>query len=160
MRSFIYSLPRSGSAWLSVFLTGRNSFCFHDASIECGSFEELFSSRPEPSVCAVDTAAYLIGPDLPSRLNARQYVLVRPKAEIAASLLKAQMINPHYDLDQEYAQFQRVTHGMAPIFHAQLSDQDYREWIFTEVTDQPYDARRAKAISDMNIQRDLKKFLA
>ena len=56
MNFFIFSLPRSGSAWLSVFFTHGNAFCYHEPLAESQPLSVLFN-RPG-IVGAIDTLAY------------------------------------------------------------------------------------------------------
>jgi hypothetical protein len=155
-RSFIYSLPRSGSAWLSLFLTGRDSFCFHEptAEIDVGM---LFSSRPEPVVCGVDTGAYLVAPDIGRVLGARCFVLRRDIADIQKSLQQAGFSS--VDAKIEAVKFDKVTAGMAVIEYHRLPDAAYQREIWEAVIGLKFDAVRAAAISGMNIQRDVGLFL-
>jgi hypothetical protein len=48
---FVTGLPRSRTAWLSVFLTGYDSFCFHEGTgrfPDWASYVKALRERPEP----------------------------------------------------------------------------------------------------------------
>ena len=137
-----------------MFLTGRDSFCFHEPSVEKESIPDLFASRHERCVCAVDTAAYLSS----WRPDAECFALVRDKEEIAASLQRCGLVSPHYKLDVEYDRFMAAIRGMSVLRHDWFKDEEQRRYIFEAVTKQPYDKCRSGAISNMNIQRDLVQF--
>lgn len=157
MRAFIYSLPRSGSAWLSVFLTGQDSFCFHEPTAEKIPTGTLFDSRPERVVCGVDTGAYLIAPTIGRALGARCFVLHRDTAQIQKSLRSLKF--GRLDASEERRKLDQVTEGMGIIEYARLFDVGYQREIWQEITGLPFDALRAEAISGMNIKRDTQKFL-
>lgn len=46
---YVTGLPRSGTAWLSVYLTTHESFCFHEAGLY-GDVNNLMESRKEKYV--------------------------------------------------------------------------------------------------------------
>lgn len=156
-RAFIYSLPRSRSAWLSVFLTGRDSFCFHEPTA-AGDVVWLFESRPEASVCGVDTGAFIVQPDAGKALGAKCYALRRDPDAIQKSC--DELFPEPFDVDSWLDEFERVTDGMPVIESERLSDPEYQREVFEDVTGQEYDPVRGKALAEMNIQRDLGMFMA
>lgn len=159
VKAFIYSLPRSGSAWLSMWLTGRSTFCFHEPSSEPESLQDLWESRPEPVVCGVDTGAYIVAPDAYLALKARPYVLWRDPVEVQNSLNECGF--PWFDAKLERAKLDAVTLGMRVIYHDRLADVGYRRGLWHEITGGlHFDERRDAAIAGMNVQRDIKKFMA
>lgn len=54
---FVLGMPRARTAWASVFLTGRESFAFHEGIAGCVNMEAFrarLEARPEPVVGDVD----------------------------------------------------------------------------------------------------------
>ena len=88
---FIFSLPRSGTAWLSNFLTWGNAFCFHEVSYGCGSMEEIrdaFLRTECPVVGACDTAASVYAHAIEGTFpNARFVIVLRDPREAHDSLV-------------------------------------------------------------------------
>lgn len=89
---FIVSLPRSGTAWLSNFLTHGSCFCYHELSYgisSMGEFREIFERNGSPVVGTADTAGCLYAQAIHHQFpDARIVVLVRDPREIRDSLAK------------------------------------------------------------------------
>jgi hypothetical protein len=147
MNFFIFSLPRSGSAWLSVFLTGADSYCYHELTIE-QDWPLVAGSRKEQLIGAVDTAAILDPKkiyDLYPHID--YYSLVRNKEDINKSLRRVGLgkFNANkYPLPPH-----------TPIFYEKLHDIGYLNHIWDAIIGTPFDKERAERLVDMNIQRDL-----
>jgi hypothetical protein len=144
---FIFSLPRSGSAWLSVFLTYENSFCYHEPLSEPEPLHDLFS---RPGSGGVDTLAYT-RPELVGRY--RSFVLKRNYADIEAS---SRRLGVGYQAPK--AEFERVTKGLPEIDYHKLRDLSYLQEVWDKIVSTAFDRDRARLLVDMNIQRDLEKF--
>jgi hypothetical protein len=99
----------------------------------------------------------VIAPAIGAALGARCFVLHRDSAQIQKSLdaLKFGRLNAK----DERSKLDQVTEGMSVIEYAKLSDAGYQREIWQEITGLPFDTSRAEAISNMNIQRDMQKFL-
>lgn len=154
MRFFVYSLPRSGSAWLSVFLTGRNSYCFHDPLVECGNpgdLRSLLKSRNELFVGCVDTAGTMFRQYVESELGVYRILsLIRDPEDCIKSLRNIGFAG----CLPEFKPFGRF------IEYRYLSNVDYLEdlwgWLFC--TD--FDKDRAERLIEMRIQRDANSVLS
>ena len=89
---FITGLPRSGTAWLSNFLTHGASFCFHEAARQVGSLQELpalFARTGSPNVGTADCAFPLYYDKALALFPEAHLVLVkRPRAQCALSFDK------------------------------------------------------------------------
>jgi len=87
---FIVALPRSGTAWLSNFLTWGNSFCFHEALYGCCSldrYEEILVNTGARYAGGAETAAASLLPAIYDRFPSAKYVFVmRDVDDICASL--------------------------------------------------------------------------
>lgn len=136
MRFFIYSTPRSGSAWLSNFLTYGGSFCLHDPLAD-GDFKFL----EYPVSGAIDTGAATIGYKPPE--GTRIFYLKRRYEDARESLQKTGW--PVWDFPKfgEGFEFER------------LHDIAYLQDVWDQVTGLPFDKPRAEMLIEMNIQRDM-----
>lgn len=138
-RFFIFSTPRSGTAWLSNFLTYGDCFCQHEPLIN-GKMEYL----DYPVSGAIDTGAQIVGYSPPDDVEV--FYLGRCEREIQKSLVKANL--PIYnlrnyrskDLDFEYSK---------------LFDLAYLEILWITVTKLPFNSDRAEMLIEMNIQRNM-----
>jgi hypothetical protein len=148
MNFFIFSLPRSGSAWLSVFLTHGKSFCYHEPLSEQENLDVLFS-RPG-IVGAVDTQAYT-KPAIRNRY--RSFVLKRDISQIERSS-HACGVNYTAPVDE----FESGTSGLEVIEYSKLDQISYLEEVWRAVVGTGFDKARAARLIDMNIQRDLHRF--
>ena len=98
MNFFIYSLPRSGSAWLSQFLTGPDSYCYHEPfSDDLGVRQKC----TESIIGAVDTSAFQFHKGAHIEMGAKPYVLVRDPSEVAFSLAKLGVVADTHAMRQE-----------------------------------------------------------
>src|SRR5580765_5943910 len=135
MRSsfFIFSLPRSGSSWLSVFLSGPDAFCYHEptADLSPQQWADQASLRPESAVGAIDTGAYRIAETvrlaLPPRCEC--YVLVRQPFEVDRSTKKLGITS--YDAHGEHEKLMRLPYPK--IFYEDLRDVDYLRMLYTQI---------------------------
>lgn len=148
---FIFSLPRSGSAWLSVFLTGPSSFCFHEPTAE-KNYRQLIAGRKERVVGAVDTGANLFRNEVYAAFpTARYYVLVRNADAINAS---AKRLGYAYDAKTQALPDHPV------IVYERLNDLEYLRELWQEIIGAGFDEIRTKQLMEMNIQRDVDKFMS
>jgi ABC-type transport system substrate-binding protein len=136
VKFFIYSTPRSGSAWLANFLTYGGSFCQHEP---LSSGEIVFADYPVSG--AIDTGASFIG-YLPPE-GVKTYHLYRNPAEVKISLRRAGL--PIYPMDDYRMGFE----------YGKLFDVGYLEYVWGEITGLPFDKTRAEMLIDLNVQRDI-----
>lgn len=149
-RFFIYSLPRSGSSWLSQFLSMPGSYCYHEPFADMGWKRLLdhMEDRPEPCVGAIDTSAYQQGLLRTTELD--MYVLIRNKIDIASSFKRKGWL---FDLASENDRFETVTRPLTPIHYSMLHDLKYLEDVWGQIVGTPFDYERASRLVEMNIQR-------
>lgn len=135
-RFFIYSTPRSGSAWLSNFLTYSGSFCQHEPLVNGGMYYPDY-----PVSGAIDTGAAFIGYAPPEGVDI--FYLARDHIEVKASLVKAGL--SAYDLSAYKSGFR----------YRDLFDINYLEVLWGIVTGLPFDRDRAEMLIEMNVQRSI-----
>lgn len=135
-RFFIYSTPRSGSAWLANFLTYGGSFCQHEPLADGGMY---FPDYPVSG--AIDTGASFIGYKPP--IGVEVFYLCRDKQQVADSLRRAGL--PAYDLSAYKSGFQ----------YRDLFDVEYLEVLWGLITKLPFDRNRAEMLVEMNVQRSI-----
>lgn len=133
---FIYSTPRSGSAWLANFLTYGGSFCQHEPLAD-GVLEWPFY----PVCGAVDTGAAYVGFEPPEDVEI--FWLYRDPSEVRYSLRRAGL--SAYDMSEYKRGFE----------YKYLFELNYLEEVWDQVTRLPFDRLRAEILIEMNIQRDL-----
>lgn len=159
----IYSLPRSGTAWLSIFLSHQNSFCYHDLLADTAPYmiPQKFSSRPESVVGTIETYGWGPGQDPYDFLGKVQcYVLIRDQNEIELSLRNLAMQGGQKDLfplQASVSLFERFCRSRKCyyIFHANFHNINYLENLWKEVVGTPFDKDRALRLIEMNITRSL-----
>lgn len=135
-RFFIYSTPRSGSAWLANYLTYGGSFCQHEPLANGGWYPADY-----PVSGAIDTGAAFIG--YKPFLDVEVFYLARNHTEVAASLKRIGL--PAYDLSAYKSGFQ----------YRDLFDIDYLEVLWGLVTHLPFDRDRTEMLLEMNVQRSV-----
>jgi hypothetical protein len=135
-RFFIYSTPRSGSAWLSNFLTYGGSFCQHEPLAD-GRME--FTDHPVSG--AIDTGAALVGYLPPA--NTEVYHLWRNPLDVGISLRRMGL--QAYNMCAYKRGFE----------YNKLFNKFYIRDLWDRVTGLPYDEARAEMLIEMNVQRDL-----
>jgi hypothetical protein len=147
---FIYSLPRSGSAWLSMFLSQPGAFCIHEPLANEEPLMEQMSKRSENVVGAIDTSAYMDPLVLPKEVKI--YVLWRDWESIEQSSLKM-----GYDIDVKLHQKIFTSNlEITPantIRYKDLGNLDYLEVLWNEIVGTPFDRERAEYLVEMKIER-------
>ena len=149
-RFFIFSLPRSGSSWLSMFLSQPGCYCYHEpfADGDLDHLYERWAARPEPCVGAIDTSAHQ-RPGI-YVANCKGYVLRRNISGVLASLRRKGYSVP---IDAEVARLESAAVGCIPIYYERLHDIQYLASLWIEITGRQFDHERAIQLVDMNIQR-------
>jgi hypothetical protein len=133
----IYSTPRSGSAWLSNFLTYNGSFCAHEPLAHGNGI--YWAEYPVSG--AIDTGAAYVGYKPPEGVDI--FHLSRDRLEIEESLKRIGL--PSYNLAAYKSQFR----------YRDLFDVDYLEVLWGVVTKLPFDRNRTEALIEMNVQRSI-----
>jgi hypothetical protein len=154
---FIYSLPRSGSAWLSLFFSQPGSFCYHEPLADAGDIFERMAVRSEPCVGGIDTSAYLNTLKIPE--NVKVYYLWRDWRDIQQSSLRM-----GFDIDVETEQkrfFANLPslHPKITIKYKDLDSLDYLELLWTEIVGEGFDRERAEYLVEMKVERSLESVM-
>jgi hypothetical protein len=139
----VLARPRSGSAWLSNFLTSGDCICVHEPLAYSPTLDGY------RVVGGVDTGGALFLDEIKERLpGVRLYSLVRDPKEVRKSL-KA--------LDLPDIEFPILD---LPTFeYARLFDVGYLAGVWEELCGPGFDPVRAEMLIEMNIQRDLKRLV-
>lgn len=144
-------MPRSGSAWLSVFLSGSGASCRHEILADCGKPGDLASHyKSDMLIGAVDTgAAFLHGYVSQELPKVRKYCLLRDRQQSVASLSRL-IFNSEHAVQKWMPDY--------PAFHYdQLFNLHYLRDLWAELIGTSFDEARAEQLLEMNIQRDLTK---
>jgi hypothetical protein len=154
---FIFSLPRSGSSWLSVFLTGPDSFCYHEPTADHSPIEwKSLATKRKGITGAVDTGAYCFANEIWDALpNTNFYSLCRDPHEINRS---SRWNHIDYDAYKEREKLDSLKHER--IIYSKLSDISYLEEIWARIIGTEFDEERTKLLIDMRIERDISKFFS
>jgi hypothetical protein len=153
---FIFCLPRSGSAWLSLFLSGNDSFCFHDPLGDQGALTERMYNRKESVVGAIDSGAYRMSAAIQTALPcARYFVLRRDPQEIQRSSDK---FGVKFNAVQESSILDGLEH--LQLYSSMFGDLDYLEFLWRMITELPFDRERAKIMSEMRVERDVYRYFS
>ena len=134
----VYALPRSGSAWLSNFLTYGSSFCYHEP-LRNGPLESL--PLVAPVTGAADTGAYLF--PVTAR---RTYALVRDPRDVVRALSKLGL-----PMVQDFELFHEQTRDLVTWRYERLFDVGYLREIWTEVVGPGFNETRARQLTEMTV---------
>lgn len=91
---FVFGLPRTRSAWLSVLLSGQDAFCFHEGISKFATFEDFAAAmraRPETAVGNADSSLVYYLPEILAEFPEAQFLFVDRDPQVCLqSLLKAE----------------------------------------------------------------------
>jgi hypothetical protein len=153
---FIYSLPRSGSAWLSMFFSQPGAFCIHEPLANEALIIEQMKARPEEVVGAIDTSAYSEPPTLPPEV--RTFVLWRDWQDVEQSSLRM-----GFDVDvraQQRILTQNVWMEKAnTIRYKDLGNLNYLETLWREIVGTSFDRERAEYLVEMRVERSVESIV-
>lgn len=162
MRNFhIISLPRSGTAWLSVFLSHGNSFCFHDllADTKPEGLMSWYKRRSEGVVGSVETAGYREDPSRHLPANTQYFYIYRSWKEVRDSWAGLSSEGPDV-LDEHRKMMDMALHlRAARLDYSQFNSLSYLDWIWGLIVGSGFDAERAARLKEMNITRDLSELV-
>lgn len=159
---FVCALPRSGTAWLSNFLTWGDCFCMHEGLCGCSSFEELqeqFDQARTTHAGCCDTAIAHVLPYLYQYWPKAKYVfIIRNLADIGRSLTRLNF-EPHSIIEPMLFPFwwgiSNIPGAMVIDFKDLFSSVTMtRLWDFLEIRD-PFPFQRFQMLRDMHIEEGL-----
>lgn len=141
----VIGLPRSGTTWLSNWLTTDTTLCLHDptASYTLPDLDALTSTK---TLGIADTALAL-NPKWVNDHSARKLVLIRDHEEINESLANAglPLLDPILS--------KRLLEIKAPhILFQDLFNPATAQKIYEYLTLKPFDAERHKYLTELNVQ--------
>lgn len=143
----LIAAPRSGTAWASVWLTDRNSFCYHDPLWDT-HFEDLdrLAVSHERELCGIACTGVANFLDWVVRHPAKKLILHRPRAEVGASAMRTYGWPP--PTEQFFRNLERI-----PGLHRPWTDlwENPRE-IWEYLMPDPFDAHRHAVLRRLNIQ--------
>lgn len=156
---FIMGLPRSGTAWLSNFLTWGESFCFHEVTFGCASMDSIrqaFANVQQPIVGTVDTAAILFYKQLHKQFPESKFLfIVRDKAAVKRSLEEQGFDVDGLDLLGDalgHAIRDEEIDGATVPFESLFNQMGMRQvWDFLEMPG-PFPWQRFELLREMNVQ--------
>ena len=161
---FVLSLPRSGTAWLSNFLTWGNAHCFHEVSYGCESLDDIkkaFSNANMPVVGSADTATCMFADKLHEAFPGSKFLIViRDKEAVRQSLQHNGFDDSGLDMLgralSDAARNEELDGATIP-FEALFTQTGMRQvWEFLEMQG-PFPWQRLEMLRDMNIQ-DVARF--
>ena len=154
---FIFSLPRSGSSWLSVFLTGPGSYCYHEPTADYSpeEWKAVVKHRPEKIIGGVDTGAYCFALDTWTAFpKTKFFTLCRDPHDINKSTRWLKIEG--YDAFYERERLDALNHEH--ILYSKLHDLGYLEEVWARVIGTEFDSERAEQLIEMRIERDITNF--
>lgn len=156
---FIFALPRSGSSWLSVFLTGPHSYCYHEPTADRVPLEwaRHARSRPESIIGGIDTGAYRYARTIRQSLpHAKFFALLRDPLEVSRSTRWLGIDG----FDAYNARAELISLGYEPIEYTRLGNLEYLKELWEHIVGISFDEERAQQLIEMRIERDIGKFIA
>jgi hypothetical protein len=153
---FIYSLPRSGSAWLSLFLSQPGSFCFHEPLANEEEVMEQFKTRSEPVVGAIDTSAYVNPLSLPPEVQT--FILWRDWQDVEQSSLRMGF-EVDVKTEQKVLSKNVVVTPSNTIRYKDLGNLNYLETLWKEIVGTEFDCERAEYLVEMQVERSVESIV-
>lgn len=152
----VFSLPRSRSTWLSVFL-GREKPVGHDIYIGCSHPDE-FASKLECLAGTCETGAGFAAPLIRKRFpDCKFAVIVRDPSEVAASLAKFGITGQEAELERRIGDLADIAKD-PDVLAVNFSDLDKLETcrsLYEHCLGRPLDAAWWAQIATLNIQVDM-----
>ena len=153
---FIYSLPRSGSAWLSLFLSQPGAFCIHEPLANEEELMDQMARRSEEVVGAIDTSAYVEPLKLPSEVQT--LILWRDWQDVEQSSLRM-----GFEVDvrtQQRILTMNVSMTAAnTIRYKDLGNLNYLETLWKELVGTEFDRERAEYLVEMRVERSVESIV-
>jgi len=152
----ITGLPRSRTAWMSVFCTTVNSLCYHEPIARMRQVEdlELLLNKPTPKfVGASDSALGFFLPWIMENLKPRVVIIDRPIEHVRRSVAELGVPHTNYIdvLKQHLLRFRHHPDVLWIPFHA-LEEQRMVEKAFWHLLPgEIFDVERYELLAKMNI---------
>jgi hypothetical protein len=161
---FIFALPRSRTAWLSVFLTSTHSFCYHEALCQCNRIahlKQLLLRAETPAAGNSDSGNIIFRETILENFpDARIVIVLRDPKAVHKSLALAGV-----EMDEDAVDgFYKDLLVLAKEYEDSALVVDYRDldnldtlatiWEFCVGDVEPFNPYRAHALLQLNIQVD------
>lgn len=158
----VFSLPRSRSAWLSVFLGQNGRGAGHDIGIECATPEDFIDHLKGLGGTCETGAAFawpLIRQALP---DVKFAVILRDPAEVCASLARFGLTGLEDEMAQRVAHLSEIAAlpGTLNLTYEALADPQACRLLFEHCREEPFDAENWRRLAALNIQVDMPARLA
>lgn len=155
----IFALPRSGSTWLSAFLSHDGWICVHDPSIALQDVRHLESVLAQPNFGICDTQLVLLWTEIVARWpHARFVTLRRPMEQILRSAAKLGFAGPKVErnllrLDCAMKDVEKLR-GVLCTSYGELGSAEGARKVFEFCLPVPWDPAWYNYLSTINIQVD------
>lgn len=148
MDFIIYALPRSGTAWLSNFLTYGNSFCYHDP------FPPFILPTQANHTGFITT----LGHKLKVPAAKSSFALIRNPEDIELSCQRLKIANT--ETPETIRDFEFLTRTMPKFYYEELFDIEYLRRLWKTVVGPGFHEARASALIDLRVEADLVRYAA
>ncbi len=151
----VFGLPRSRTAWLSVFLTHKDWVCGHDLIAEINSASDLRQMLEQPNTGTVETGIGYAWPLIRYWFpEARFAVIRRPLAEVRASLLNQGLTLERLENDEATLDQIAALPGTLSVTFAELNTETGCRRLFEHCLGTPMDTGWWSGLAEQNIQID------
>lgn len=157
----VFSLPRSRSTWLSVFLGAPGRRVGHDIGVDCATPEEFVAPLSDGSLAGTcETGAAfawrLIREALPTVTFG---VVKRPVDEVCGSLERLGFQGVRPEIEQRAAQLEEISAqpGTMTIDYAELGRVSACAGLFAHCTRRPLDLGWWQQMESVNVQIDIRR---
>lgn len=153
---FICALPRSRTAWLSVFLTHGDSFCFHEPAVgmtDFGQFRSLFESTGRSVVGTSDCGNVWIADGLAREFPESRFVVVRNDIDKIRKSLEEMGLPDHGMLEKSAIMLDYTvrTHSHISLEADDLSNPGTVKML-CDYVGAPFDQARFDLLTTLNVQ--------
>jgi len=153
----IFSLPRSRSTWLSLFLSYGGLLIGHDVGVDSESIPD-FIDRMKPGTC--ETGAAFAWPVIREYLPMSKFVTVRrDRDEVCDSLARFGLSGFQDEMrvrDCHLDDIERLP-GTKRFFYEDLARMEVCADLFTHCLEKPFDVSWWQRMDALNIQVDMSK---
>lgn len=158
----VFSLPRSRSAWLSVFLSHGVGLVGHDIGVECATPDDFADMLRGPLVGTCETGAQfawkLIRKMLP---DAKFVVIKRDPLEVSESLARFGLTDVDAEMDRRCALLSEISdsEGTLTFSYDDLGHPGVCWAIYEHCTGLPMDMRWWAQMDALNVQVDMPRMI-
>ena len=158
----VFSLPRSRSAWASLFLSYGGAFVGHDIAIDCGRPEDFIEQITGKFAGTCETGA-MVGWRLIRRYlpTCKFAVIRRRRADVVASLGRFGLTGFEDEMERRDALLDEITAlpGTLSLTFSDMETSTACAMLFEFCLERPFDPRWWLHLSQMNVQVDMRKTL-